>query len=422
MNKSFTIKSCSVSISLELYPLVLRAAFGTAHSLTTERKDALFTLKINDIVGYGEVGLPPKKPFCYKADYNDIEQYCKYYAAKVEEVFSSVKDFPTYDPFRQLPTKYFAPLRPSSSDSDFVVSLQQLFCILDDPTMEGNLHDYASTGKCLIEMALLDAYGKYLKKPLHELITPTRLPVSRSFYTVGLTPTLPPMLESADFGIKYTSLLKIKLDADVKRGAEITEQLDSHLTKRGTPMKQFSIDANSSWTPASSLEFLGHINQDLTKKFCMLEQPFPADFLKVKPATPEEDKEWKAVKEKYGKVSIPVVADESICSAADVIAMKDYVHGVNVKMEKAGGIRGALLAADKAHELGLQVWIGVMVASSLNSNAAAHLLCTVADLGSDLDGGLLVDDKSQLFEGGFVWNGDGTITLSDAWGVGVTKK
>ena len=52
----------------------------------------------------------------------------------------------------------------------------------------------------------------------------------------------------------------------------------------------------------------------------------------------------------------------------------------------------------------------------------AHLLCTVAHLGSDLDGGLLVDDKSTLFTGGFVWNGDGTITLSDAPGVGVTKK
>jgi hypothetical protein len=57
--------------------------FSTAHSLTTERKDALFTLKVNDIVGYGEVGLPPKKPFCYKADYNDIVQYYTFYAAKV---------------------------------------------------------------------------------------------------------------------------------------------------------------------------------------------------------------------------------------------------------------------------------------------------------------------------------------------------
>ena len=199
MNKSFTIKSCPVSISLELYPLVLRAAFGyalshhpstmdffiicslcpssslftlvysTAHSLTTERKDALFTLHINDVVGYGEVGLPPKKPFCYKADYNDMLQYCIYYAEKVcspslhffvhqprlsllsrpsfhipslltsflflsfpalisvsislshniniqaEEVVSSVKDFPTYDPFHELPSKFFAPLRPTAS-------------------------------------------------------------------------------------------------------------------------------------------------------------------------------------------------------------------------------------------------------------------------------------------------------------------
>jgi L-alanine-DL-glutamate epimerase-like enolase superfamily enzyme len=55
------------------------------------------------------------------------------------------------------------------------------------------------------------------------------------------------------------------------------------------------------------------------------------------------------------------------------IIIQDYVHGVNVKLEKAGGIRGALLAADKALELGLKVWIGVMVGSCLNSNAAGKL-------------------------------------------------
>ena len=43
---------------------------------------------------------------------------------------------------------------------------------------------------------------------------------------------------------------------------------------------------------------------------------------------------------------------------------------MNIKLEKAGGIRGALLVADKAHQLGLKVWVGVMVGSSLNSNAA----------------------------------------------------
>lgn len=50
------------------------------------------------------------------------------------------------------------------------------------------------------------------------------------------------------------------------------------------------------------------------------------------------------------------------------------------------------------------------------------MLCTVAELGSDLDGGLLVNDASQQFIGGFKWNGDGSITLSSDFGIGVIKK
>lgn len=405
--------------------MVLRAAFGTAHSLTTERKNALCTIKIDDVIGYGEVGLPPKKPFCYKADYDDIVRYCssfyKKFVEKAESFFSTNTDAPSYDPFQSLPEKYFSKVRPSQSDSDFVVAVQQLFRILDDPEMEGNQHEYACTGKCIVEMALLDLYGKYLKKSLYELISDTHKDVNLSYYTVGLTPTMQPMLDSAEFGIKYTKCLKVKLDSDVARGVAIVKELDSHLKSRGTEVIKFSIDANASWTPEISLQYLQEV-ESLHSKFSMMEQPFNAEFLKVHPATPAEDAGWRKVKEEYGKKGIPVVADESISTAKDVVAMKDYVHGVNVKLEKAGGIRGALLAADKAHQLGLKVWIGVMVGSSLNSNAAAHLLCTVADLGSDLDGGLLVDDKSQRFVGGFAWNGDGTITMGHEWGVGVKLK
>jgi hypothetical protein len=163
------------------------------------------------------------------------------------------------------------PLRKYSSllyilDSDFVVCLQQLFKILDDPTMKGNLQEYACTGRCCIEMALLDAYGKYLKKPisppfpssppfphhsaspslpfllipripsvlpspsplippflfdllyLYKIIEDTCNDVNLSFYTVGLTPTVAPMLESAEFGINYTRCLKVKLNSDVAQG------------------------------------------------------------------------------------------------------------------------------------------------------------------------------------------------------------
>lgn len=43
-----------------------------------------------------------------------------------------------------------------------------------------------------------------------------------------------------------------------------------------------------------------------------------------------------------------------------------------------------------------------MVGSCLNSSTAVHLL-PLTDYGGDLDGGLLTDEKSQKFSGGFSW-------------------
>ncbi len=84
----------------------------------------------------------------------------------------------------------------------------------------------------------------------------------------------------------------------------------------------------------------------------------------------------------------------------------------------------------------------MMVGSSLNSNIAAHLL-PFTDRGGDLDGGrpfkvslvdilaLLVDDKSQLFEGGFYWSSAKNEDFGYAYfpksvlqngGIGVSKR
>eukprot|EP01027_Heterolobosea_sp_BB2_P013836 GEZU01019916.1.p1 GENE.GEZU01019916.1~~GEZU01019916.1.p1 ORF type:complete len:183 (-),score=42.23 GEZU01019916.1:54-536(-) len=73
---SVSILGGAVEIILEEYPLVLRSTFGTSHSATNFRTNALFTIKIsNGMEGFGEVGLPPKKKGCYLADVNDIFTY-----------------------------------------------------------------------------------------------------------------------------------------------------------------------------------------------------------------------------------------------------------------------------------------------------------------------------------------------------------
>lgn len=100
------------------------------------------------------------------------------------------------------------------------------------------------------------------------------------------------------------------------------------------------------------------------------------------------------------------------------------MSGVNIKLEKTGGIREALRAIHLAKEHNLKIWIGMMVASGLSSNIAAHLL-PLADYGGDLDGSLLVEEESELFEGGFTWDTDkdrGTVYLPSLPGIGMRVK
>jgi len=63
----------------------------------------------------------------------------------------------------------------------------------------------------------------------------------------------------------------------------------------------------------------------------------------------------------------------------------------------------------------------MMVASNLNCNSAASLF-PFTDNGGDLDGGLLIEEDSQWFEGGFTWGQNGHILLSQTIGIGVNLK
>lgn len=123
-----------ISVRLSPYILKLRAAFGTAHSTTTSRSNALFTTTVSvrngeDLrvftgpsilfsllilvlifQGYGEVGLPPKKPYCYLADLSTVFTFFRCVIST-----SQLSINPSYDPFSSLPSKYFSSWRNPSS-------------------------------------------------------------------------------------------------------------------------------------------------------------------------------------------------------------------------------------------------------------------------------------------------------------------
>nr|BFE53224.1 hypothetical protein GCM10017745_66510 [Saccharothrix mutabilis subsp. capreolus] len=92
------------------------------------------------------------------------------------------------------------------------------------------------------------------------------------------------------------------------------------------------------------------------------------------------------------------------------------MDGVNVKLAKCGGIAKAREIIDTAHQAGLDVMLGCLVASSLGIAPAAHL--TGHARWVDLDGHLLLAHDPWRGIGGE----DGTLRLTGAPGLGVVPR
>ena len=94
---------------------------------------------------------------------------------------------------------------------------------------------------------------------------------------------------------------------------------------------------------------------------------------------------------------------------------------MNIKLEKCGGFRGALKCYETAKALGLKIWIGIMVGTTVLSSMAA-MLSPISNY-DDCAGDLLVSDESQVFDAGFVWDlAGGVIKSNNKPGLGVTLK
>ena len=137
----------------------------------------------------------------------------------------------------------------------------------------------------------------------------------------------------------------------------------------------FAVDANQAWTDLDkSIVFA----RELEAEGCMLiEQPFSKDDL--------------INTQKLGhKLSIPIIADEACQTIEDIDTVKGYFSGINVKLQKCGGITPAFEMIKYAKSLGLQVLIGCMSESAIGCGAG-EVLSPLCDW-NDLDGSYLVKE------------------------------
>lgn len=261
----------------------------------------------------------------------------------------------------------------------------------DDPyALEALLEGLPPGAACALDVALHDCIGKDLDRPLWRLLGLDPAKTPRTSFTFGIAPideTIEKIRAIGDHPV-----IKVKLG----KGAEI----ETIAAIRGVYRHAIRIDANEGWTPERSVQLLRELER-FDIEFC--EQPIPA-------GTPEKLR-WIRERSK-----IPLVADEDAKGAHDLGALVGCVDGINIKLVKCGGIRGALAMVHAARALGFKIMLGCMVESQILTTAAAQLSPLVD--WADLDGPFLT--ATDPFEG--ITYDRGKIVLPAGPGLGVRAK
>jgi L-alanine-DL-glutamate epimerase-like enolase superfamily enzyme len=226
----------------------------------------------------------------------------------------------------------------------------------------------AGAARNALDCALIDLEAKASGKRAHELLgLPPPAPVPTAF-TLSVDQPEAMGRAAAEAAASGYRLLKLK----VAGGADIARV---EAVRGAAPQARLIVDANEGWSAqdydslAPGLAGLGVV---------LIEQPLKAsdDAYLERAATP-----------------VPLCADESCHTRADLARVRGRYGYINIKLDKAGGLTEALALAGEASAMGLRLMVGCMVATSL-AMAPAGLLAGMADF-VDLDGPLLLARDRQ---------------------------
>lgn len=244
-----------------------------------------------------------------------------------------------------------------------LATVEQLHPALEDAFTREHLQQLLPAGAArnAVDCALWDLESRESGKPVWQLAgLPAPAPVSTA-YTISLG--TPETMGLAARQNRHRPLLKLKLtgDGDLERVAAI---------RQSAPAAALIVDANESW----SVNQLESVGASLAKQgVALIEQPLPAGADEALASCHHP---------------VPICADESCHTSADVAALANRYDVVNIKLDKTGGLTEALALQANASSCGLGIMIGCMVSTSL-SMAAAFVLTSGADF-VDLDGPLLL--------------------------------
>jgi L-alanine-DL-glutamate epimerase-like enolase superfamily enzyme len=244
-------------------------------------------------------------------------------------------------------------------------------------------------GKSAIDIALMDWVGQKLGIPLYSYfgLDPKDAPVTT--FSIGID--TPEITKQKTKEATPYPVLKVKV------GLATDEPTIEAV--RSVTNKPLRVDANEGWK--SKEEAVRKINWLEKMGVEFIEQPLPAAMF--------EEQKWVR-----SRVHIPIFADEACQHATDIPKLKEAYDGVNVKLDKSGGMLEAYRMIEIAKALGMKTMLGCMISSSVTVTAAAHL-SPLVDF-ADLDGNLLI--SNDPFHGVTVEKGK--LVLPNRPGLGLT--
>ncbi len=258
-------------------------------------------------------------------------------------------------------------------------------------------NNVTSSLRAAIDTALYDWLGKKVNLPLWKLwgLNCDRLvPIS---VTIGISSP-----ENAIKRVKnWLNFIDVKL-LKIKLGSPDGIEADKAMIlaiRQETPHLPLTVDANGGWTLKDAIYMSNWLAKQNVK---YIEQPLNVG-------------DEANLPQLYKRSPLPIFVDESCFNSEDIIKLSPSIHGINIKLMKAGGLTEVMRMISIAKVCKLQIMYGCYSDSSLANTAMSHLAfyANYLDLDSHLN---LIDDP---FEG--VKIKEGKLILNNLPGLGLTK-
>ena len=245
-----------------------------------------------------------------------------------------------------------------------------------------------------VSIAVHDLAAKQLGVPLYRYWGLDPAETVETSYTIGIDEPETMREKTEEALERGYGTLKVKLGTD--RDVEIVETIRSV-----APDARLYVDANEAWTPKEAVAKIERLAEfDLE----FVEQPVPAE----NPA---------GLRYVYERSVLPIAADESCVTLADIPQIADRCDVANLKLMKCGGLLEAKRMVHAARAHGLEVMLGCMSESNASIAAGCHL-APLLDY-ADLDGSLLLAEDP--YDGVPMPGGRIDLASLDRPGTGATK-